>query len=145
MEPKYIIYITVSFLIIGVAFLGFYFGLKQFRKRKENNEYKFNGNEIEFVMYHVDWCPYCKQAHDPWDSVAEKYNNTTTKLGKTVKMHKIDCTNEEEGNQSKVNGEVIDSFPSIFFNNFKDEQVEFKSKCTKTTLTKFVENFISEN
>lgn len=143
MNPKFIMYLVIitSFLLIGAV--GVYFGLREFRKRKENNEYTYKTSELEFVMYHVTWCPYCKQALPIWDEVAEKYNVRESNSGKNIIFKKVDCTDSEKDNV--VNGKVVDSFPTIYVNNFKDPQTEFVSKCTYKALDKFVKDTIAEN
>ena len=140
---KFVMYvgIIVAFLLMGAV--GVYFGLREFRKRKENNEFTYKTSELEFVIYHVTWCPYCKQALPIWDQVEDEYKGKETNLGKNVIFKKIDCTKTDT--DYVVNGKTIDSFPTIYANNFKDPAVEFMSKCTYKTLNQFVKDTIEEN
>ena len=143
---KLFLYITVVLLILAISSIVIYFGMKQFRKLKENNEYRTGTDYVEFTFYYVDWCPYSTQAEPIWNEVTKSFAEKTTASGKNIKFIKKDCTEESEDDQSKVNGEIVDSFPSIFFNNLDGkDQLEFKAKCTQTSLSKFINYCINEN
>lgn len=141
MNKKIIMYGVVAVVLIVIGGLGLYMGLREFRKQKLNNEYQNKTSEVEIVFYHVHWCPYCKTAEPIWDKVTKKYNGEETNLGKNMVFRKLDC----DENEFVVNGKVVNSYPTIYANNFKDEQVEFDSKCTEDSLRMFIEEIKSNN
>lgn len=134
-----LVVVAILFLIVGS--ITFYYATRRLNQGlKENNEF-VNSDEVEFIIYHVTWCPYCKQALPIWDITASAYEGKRTLSGKKIKFKKVDCTHEEEDNISHVNGKPVDSFPSIFFNDYENKFVEFKSRCTSDTLKKFVQEY----
>ena len=141
---KYIQYGLIAASIIVTVLIAIHFGLKAMNSTKENNEYKYGGNELIFTIYHVTWCPYCKQALPIWNKIKEEYHNTETLSGKQITFTEVDCT-EMSDKEPVVNGSVIEAFPTIYFNNNIDEQTEFKSKCTLKTLGTFVTDMLKEN
>lgn len=130
--------LIISSLII-VASIALYIGMNKFYKNKEKNESTYKPDEVFFTLYKVDWCPYCLALEKPesgWNQVRDEYNNTKTAGGLTIKFKDIDCT--DEARQFIVNGKEITSYPTIFFDDGINDQVEFVSKCDKKLFEKFV-------
>tara|TARA_Y100000389_G_C17436058_1_gene505596 strand:+ start:1440 stop:1874 length:435 start_codon:yes stop_codon:yes gene_type:complete len=144
MNKKHIIYLVAAIVFIGIGVWALYLGVKQFKNKQENNEFVYTGNDVEFVLYHVLWCPYCRTTVPIWEEVTKKHKNRLTASGKTPHFRKMDCT-DENTIIAEVNGKEIDAFPTIYFNNNKDKQLEFATKCTEATLDKFIEDCLSKN
>ena len=138
-------YVAIVVLLAMAGALGLYMGVREFRKQKLNNELNSQSSEVEFVLYYVTWCPYCKEAKPIWEKTAGEYNGTETNMGKNIVFRMVDCDDDPNENKFIVNGKPITSFPTIYANNFIDEQVEFNAKCTRESLKKFVEEIKSTN
>lgn len=144
MITTYIRYGLIAVGLLIITIIAVHFGLQAMNATKENNEYEYGGNELVFTIYHVTWCPYCKQALPIWHKIKKDYHNTKTVTGKTIILNEVDCTNMSD-NEPIVNGGLIESFPTIYFNNNIDEQTEFTSKCTLKTLKTFIDDMVKEN
>jgi thiol-disulfide isomerase/thioredoxin len=145
MEKKRMIYVAIVVVLALAGALGMYMGIREFRKQKLNNELKSRSSEVEFVLYYVNWCPYCKKAKPIWDKVTSKYIGEETNMGKNMVFIAQDCEEDPNENRFIVNGKAITSYPTIYANNFKDPQVEFDSKCTEESLRMFIEEIKSKN
>ena len=136
-KVQYGLLVVVMLLIASV---GLYMGMKGFYANKHKKDSVYKPEEVWFILYYVTWCPHSIQTKPIFDEVAEKYNGTKTKEGLKIKFKSVDCTDEDGNNQSTVNGKVISSFPTIYFDDGVNDQVEFMSKCEINTFTKFVED-----
>ena len=141
-KVQYGLLVVVMLLIASV---GLYMGMKRFYANKHKKESVYKPEEVWFILYHVTWCPHSIQTKPIFEEVAERYNDTKTKEGLKIKFKSVDCTDEDGNNPSTVNGKVVSSFPTIYFDDGVNDQVEFISKCQINTFTKFVEDMTGGN
>tara|TARA_B100001094_G_scaffold331897_1_gene401823 strand:+ start:2411 stop:2812 length:402 start_codon:yes stop_codon:yes gene_type:complete len=67
-----------------------------------NSRENFKSSNCEFVLYYVDWCPFCKELIKVkgekklkvWNKL-ENYLNNNTINGKEVKCYSINCENNK--------------------------------------------------
>jgi len=136
-KVQYGLLVVVLLLIASIAL---FMELKKFYANKHKKDSVYKPEEVWFILYHVTWCPHSIQTKPIFEEVAEKYNDTKTKEGLKIKFKSVDCTDEDGNNPSTVNGKVVSSFPTIYFDDGVNDQVEFMSKCEINTFTKFVED-----
>jgi thiol-disulfide isomerase/thioredoxin len=116
----------------------------------------YSGNEVNVIMFHVDWCPYCKSALPVWRKLTENYNGVTMNR-KKVNIISLDATDENSTSEDfggnsieeimssfKIDGTpyTIEGYPTIVIAD-KDNNVlaEFE----KTSTYENLENFINDN
>jgi glutaredoxin len=135
------IYIGLFVVFAIVALCGIY-SYNMYSSPRENTEYTIPSETINFKLYYADWCPHSRAAVEIWNTVTKDHGITSN--GKSIRYEKIDCSDPEadESKNAEVNGNLINSFPSIFVNlNDGSQQIEFKAKCTTINLTKFFTEF----
>jgi len=146
---RYIIIVLVLLLFIVVSF----YVLNQYSKNKLNESKKFkdvanNGsrqNEIEVMMFHVDWCPHCKKALPEWYPFCDQYNNTNVN-GYLIKCSREgnNCTNDNDQQiASMIKEYKIESYPTVIIVK-DDKRYDFDAKITKSALEQFVQSVTSE-
>ena len=136
-QVQYGLLICVFLIVVGI---GLYMGLKSFSERKKKKESVYKPEEVWFTLYYVTWCPHSIQTKPIFEAVEKSYEGAKTKGGLYIKFKKVDCTDESTNNQSTVNGKVVSSFPTIYFDDGINDQVEFMSKCEINTFKKFIED-----
>ena len=94
-------------VMLLIASIGLYMGMKGFYASKKKKESVYKPEEVWFILYHVTWCPHSIQTKPIFEEVANKYDGTTTKEGLKIRFKSVDCTDEDADNQSIVNGKVI--------------------------------------
>ena len=127
-------------ICVAISSIGIYYGMRGFLYKKNKDESVYKPTEVWFTLYYVDWCPHSIQTKPIFEEVRDNYSGAKTKDGLDIKFKLVDCTDEDANNQSIVNGKVISSFPTIYFDDGINDQVEFMSKCEKRTFTKFIED-----
>ena len=134
-------FVIVVFIIIAI--IGLYMGLKGFSSsmKKKNSVYK--PDTVFFTLYYVDWCPHCLTTKTVYDEVQGNWDGKKTKGGLNIVVRQIDCTDETQPAHI-VNGKEITSFPTIYFDDGINDQVEFMSKCEYKTFTKFIEDMTED-
>ena len=51
--------------------------------------------EARFMFFYTDWCPFCTQSKDPWNSFKQLMNNAPkTYGGKTIVFEEINCESQ---------------------------------------------------
>lgn len=144
MDPKYFTYGIIAALIIVVSLISIYFGKEMLKATKENNEYTVNTTgTLEFVIVHVKWCPYSKQALEIWNLVTPNFNGLETPDGKKITFKEID--DDESTATPLLHNKKIEAYPTIYCEIDKEKQIEFKSKCTNKTLTSFIKDLKENN
>ena len=139
-------YITIVILFLIFISLGIYI-LVKFVNKQDNDIKKFKdvanngdaGGEIEVMMFHVDWCPYCKKALPEWYPFCDQYNNTKVN-GYTIKCNRegTNCTNDENKQVKTLVAEYkIESYPTIILMR-EGKRYDFDAKVTKSALEQFV-------
>ena len=161
--------VGIIVLILIFSSVAYYAYNAYYKKPKENKTKDIaNMNDrsgiIEIYFFHVDWCPHCQTAKPEWTNFNDKYNNTTIN-GYKIQCIDIDCT-EDSGDTNagvdkmsndkfselnintpeQINELIrkykIDSYPTIKM--VKDSDIiDFDSKITTSSLTKFVDTMTS--
>lgn len=143
----YTLYITIAFIVIIFILLSIYLFL-QFKKKTTKKNKKFDdvanknnrNNEIEVMMFHVNWCPHCKSALPDWQSFCDQYDN------KIVNDYLIrcnrngnNCTDENDPSViAMISSYKIDSYPTIILMK-GDQRFDFDAKITKNSLDQFLQ------
>lgn len=153
MKYKLTIIITLVALIIFILALLL---IKKFIYPRASRVEGYSGNEVNVIMFHVDWCPYCKSALPVWRKLTENYNGVTMNR-KKVNIISLDATDENSTSEDfggnsieeimssfKIDGTpyTIEGYPTIVIAD-KDNNVlaEFE----KTSTYENLENFINDN
>lgn len=134
--------IIIIFIAISVyAYLNFYNTLNskeaQFKDVANNG---INNGEIDIMMFHVDWCPYCKKALPDWQAFCDT-TNTVNINGFVIRCDRngTDCTND--ANDPKIAAIIkeykIESYPTVIILK-NNKRYEFDAKVTKNALDQFV-------
>lgn len=137
---KYLTYILIIFIVIGIILAGIYF--MYYKKIKEsfttNNEINYNSEdkkEAKVCFFYVDWCPHCKTALPEWNKFKDEMNDTQIK-GYTVKCVEYNCTSETAEVTNLINTYNIEGYPTIKL--IKDNEVyDFDAKPTQNYLKQF--------
>lgn len=146
-------YITFSIIFIIFILISIYV-LVNFVNKKDDEAQKFKDvantgnrqNEIEVMMFHVDWCPHCKKALPEWYPFCDQYNNKKVN-GYTIKCNRngTNCTKDEDPKiQNIVSKYKIESYPTIIIMR-EGKRYDFDAKITKSALEQFVESVTSSS
>ncbi len=144
----WIIFVILLFVVFSIA--GYY-GYRKYAKDIASKT-KFadvaNANRTNktatLYMFHVDWCPHCKNALPEWKKFKEAYNGQQIN-GYKLKCEDIDCTNdgEDENIAVIIKKYNIQSYPTVKLVIDGGETIEFDSKITKSSLHTFVTTVIT--
>jgi len=145
---RYIIFFMLFLIFIS---LGIY-GLIQFVNRKVDESQKFNdsanignnGNPIEVMMFHVDWCPYCKKALPEWQPFCDQYNNKLIN-GYTIKCDRngTNCTDDMDPVIKNIIDKYnIQSYPTIVLIK-EGKRYDYDARVTKSALEQFIQSVTS--
>lgn len=146
-------YITFSIIFIIFILISIYV-LVNFVNKKDDEAQKFKDvantgnrqNEIEVMMFHVDWCPHCKKALPEWYPFCDQYNNKKVN-GYTIKCSRdgTNCTKDDDPKiESIVSQYKIESYPTIIIMR-EGKRYDFDAKITKSALEQFVESVTSSS
>jgi thiol-disulfide isomerase/thioredoxin len=146
-------YITFSIIFIIFVLISIYV-LVNFVNKKDDEAQKFKDvantgnrlNEIEVMMFHVDWCPHCKKALPEWYPFCDQYNNTKVN-GYTIKCNRdgTNCTSDEDPKIASIISQYkIESYPTIIIMR-EGKRYDFDAKITKSALEQFVESVTSSS
>ena len=83
-----------------------------------NNTESFNDSKkkIVFTAYTADWCPHCVEFNSTiYGKLVNNFSGNNT-----VKITKVDCTNDRSGNTKTIGGNQINGFPSLMINIYKN-------------------------
>jgi thioredoxin-related protein len=131
----------IACLLIFSAIIAYVFPIKSFfnkRNNNENNEFKPVKDELHLNMFHVDWCPHCKNALPKWNNTKNKFKDELVN-GYSVKFTDINCTSEDTNVTELINKYGIDSFPTIIMLKKNGDVAEFDAAVTEHTLTEFIQ------
>ena len=137
---KYYIGIGLLFLIITLIICYSYgiFGKwkPKFYPNNEDSPSNGNGDTVEILFFHADWCPHCKKADPVWQDLRKTYENKTVNGYKLI-FTDIDCSNESAESEKMMNKYNVEGFPTIKL--LKDGQViEYDAKLKKETFDQFL-------
>jgi len=151
---KYKFYAWMLLLVV-LLFIGFlYVYRKNFNKLLNNKEIKNipnsgSGNDVEIIMFTVDWCPHCKKAKSAWNDFVNGYNNKMIGT-KHIYCKEINLTSKDQGDRGYEDykkAEVIakryniDGYPTIKMID-GDNVIDFDAKITTYALERFVEDML---
>lgn len=112
-------------------------------------------DEVNLIMFHVDWCPHCKTAMPSWNKIVSQYNGVTVN-NKKINVISLDSTDENNTvpifsnksvknilNQFNINGKSysIDGYPTIIL---ADTNNNIIAEFNKSATYENIENFINE-
>lgn len=67
-------------------------------------------NQSKFMFFYTSWCPYCKNADQPWKSLQQYIKNGNLRYGgKSVTFEEINCESDK-GKKSLYN---IQAYPTF--------------------------------
>jgi thiol-disulfide isomerase/thioredoxin len=97
------------------------------------------GKVIQIYMFHVDWCPHCKNALPEWKLFSDEYDGKQIN-GYAISCAEINCTDDTSPNiNAFIERYNIESYPTIKA-VVGDNVVEFDAKVTHRNLEKFVQS-----
>jgi thiol-disulfide isomerase/thioredoxin len=124
--------------------------------RKMKMEGYSNSKGVKLIMFHVNWCPYCKTAMPVFEKVSKSYDGVSVN-GKVVNVISLDSTDENTTSPDFDNKSVetilnqftknddkfkIEGYPTIVLADGDNRIVaEFNKSATYENL----EQFINEN
>jgi thiol-disulfide isomerase/thioredoxin len=100
-----------------------------------------NPQQVQILFFSTEWCPYCKKAQPEWDKFTKK-----TDVVNNYKLicTKMDCTNGDDPDvKTNIQKYDIQHYPTVKM-LFKGDIIDFDSKITEETLTKFVNSILNE-
>ena len=154
---KYKFPIAITLLALFIFILATYFIYVYIYSRKDKVEgYNHTSDNVNLIMFHVNWCPYCKTALPVWAKITQNYNGTRVN-GKKLSVISLDSTDENSTssyfenktidtilNQFKKNGSKfsIDGYPTIVL---ADENNNILAEFNQSTNYDNLEEFINKN
>ena len=145
-------YIWMCLLVIFLIIAAYFVYRKNFHKilnHQKTFDIPNSGNkeDIQILMFTVDWCPYCKNAKTPWNDFKTGYHNKEIS-GKRVTCLEYNLTEKKDGEtgyQDYINAKSVgeqygvDSYPTIKMKR-GSQIIDFDAKITTYALEKFVED-----
>jgi hypothetical protein len=88
--------VVVSIIIVGYRFTtGIWPGSRVIVQEPPEASPKVSDKNANFMFFYTEWCPYSKNAEDPWKSFKQMLqNNPKTYGGKTITFEEIDAEAE---------------------------------------------------
>lgn len=147
LKPYYYYILIISIVIVFI--LATIYAYYNYNTSKNLNSKKFDdvanksnrSNNIEIMMFHVDWCPHCKKALPDWVSFCNYYNQ------REINGYVINCDATGKNCTDETNPEIsttiskynIKSYPTVIL--FKeDKRYDFDAKLTRSSLEQFIES-----
>lgn len=137
------LYIFLIIVFIGLS----YYVYRAFLKKDKGDKYKDvanseqNNEELNIMMFHVDWCPFCVKSLPEWKQFCNQYNGKKVN-GKTVRCdpNGINCTDDTDDKiQAMLDEYQITSYPTVIM--FQgNNRYDFDAKITTSNLEKFVKS-----
>ena len=138
----------IGFLVFLAVITGLTVGVYNYVKMSEpKTSYKPNvDNTGEMVksaqvyFFYTTWCPYSTKALPEWESVVNKYNNTTVN-GYNLSFISVNCTNETPEVDKYIQMYNIEGYPTIKL--VKDDHIiEFDAKATSSNIESFIKTVL---
>lgn len=142
---KALVLVLVAALLIGVSVYIF----KKYISNKINPQYvdnkEFTAGELQsseekeatLLLFHVNWCMYCKKAMPEWNKFKGDYDGKVLNGYKLV-LKEYECSDDSsEEINALLDKYNVDGYPTIVL--VKDDvQEKFEAKPTYETLEEFV-------
>jgi thiol-disulfide isomerase/thioredoxin len=134
------------FLII--LFLGLsYYAYKTYLKKSTATSKKYkdvansqqDNGELNIMMFHVDWCPFCVKSLPEWKQFCNEYNGKRVN-GKTIRCDPegTNCTDDSDEKILAMLEEYdIKSYPTVILFN-GNKRYDYDAKITKSNLEQFI-------
>lgn len=149
----------LTILIVLAAFVIFiiaaYIAYTYIIPKKRSKEGYSNDN-VNLIMFHVDWCPYCKTALPIFEKIRGDYDGTTVN-NKKLRIISLDATDENSISEDfggKTVGNIISQFtlnsspfniegyPTIILSDSNNRII---AEFDKTTTYENIDTFINSN
>lgn len=149
----------LTILIVLAAFVIFiiaaYIAYTYIIPKKRSKEGYSNDN-VNLIMFHVDWCPYCKTALPIFEKIRSDYDGTTVN-NKKLRIISLDATDENSISEDfggKTVGNIISQFtlnsspfniegyPTIILSDSNNRII---AEFDKTTTYENIDTFINSN
>jgi thiol-disulfide isomerase/thioredoxin len=146
----YIVYLFVVVLLLASIIYVYkqYVAPKIDGSYVDNNEFNDEGDDngssgyAEMTMFHVDWCPHCKNSLPTYDEFASKYNGKVIN-GYKLKVVKLNCTDDEDPQiKSALDKYNIEGYPTITLSK-NGELISFDAQPEMETLEQFVNEVLN--
>lgn len=149
----------LTILIVLAAFVIFiiavYIGYTYIIPKKRSKEGYSNDN-VTLIMFHVDWCPYCKTALPVFEKIRNDYDGTTVN-NKKLRIISLDAT-DENSTPEDFGGKTVENIISQFTLNDRPFNIEgyptiilsdsnnrIIAEFDKTTTYENIDTFINSN
>lgn len=152
-------YALLLILVIIFVIVSRYVYNKYYDKPKKIVSNVANANNmlpvVTVYLFHVDWCPHCKNAMPEWEKFKAEYNNKEVN-GYLIQCIDIDCTDDNGEQVIQFDNETstgitptpiriseiirrfkIESYPTIKMTK-DDLIIDFDAKVTQDNLSQFV-------
>ena len=147
-----ILLLLVGLLLVFVALLIFAYYQKpaldkkkvQFREHYNQYyrapsvyEHMENPQKASLKMFYVDWCGHCKNFKPIFEG---ELSNAVREEGLPCKLELVNCEEKpEEGRKYNIRG-----YPTVIFENEKNDIVEYQGERTANALVKFIKNMLNQ-
>jgi len=121
--------ILIIFLLLTLFFLGIAMCLKN-KLLKEN----FKSKVDLFVMFHANWCPFCRDSLPEFKKLQKKLQNSKLKIIEIEESHKKNSKIWQKY-KNEING-----FPTILLVKKNKTIKHYKGNRTLNEFEKFLEN-----
>jgi thiol-disulfide isomerase/thioredoxin len=145
----YSTYILVAILVLIFGVVGYY-GYNKYAKpmiKTDDTKDVANANRrnksADIYFFHVDWCPHCHAAADPWKSFSDEYDGREVN-GVRLKCHAINCTDETPEITEYMATYNIESYPTVKMVLGDGTVVEFDAKIEKNSLAEFLNTVLTD-
>ena len=148
--PKsyFVYFLVVCLLLASIIYVyNQYVAPKLDKSYHDNQEYHDDGYDessyAEITMFHVDWCPHCKNSLPVYDEFAQKYDNKVIN-GYKLKVVKLNCTNDEDPQvKSALDKYNIEGYPTITLSK-NGELITFDAQPEVESLEQFVNEVLND-
>lgn len=140
----------ILWVFLSIIFLGLsYYAYSEYVKRSTAKSKKYSdvanseqdNGELNIMMFHVDWCPFCLKSLPEWRQFCNEYNGKTVN-GLTVRCNPegTNCTDDSDEKILAMLEEYdIKSYPTVIL--FKgNNRYDFDAKITKSNLEQFIKS-----
>jgi hypothetical protein len=139
--------ILIFFLILLFILVSVFAYKKYAQDKMEKKPYddiananrKRKGQQAQILFFSTSWCPYCKKAEPEWEKFTQKM-----KKDNAVVCNRIDCSDGDNPETiTYIQKYDIQHYPTVKM-LYKGDVIDFDSKITEETLTKFVNTILIE-